>query len=308
MNEQPLTIEIAKWPQDSATIKDLRRKVFVIEQGVEPEIEWDGRDHTCTHVLARLDGEPVGTGRIMPSGHIGRLAVLNNHRGKKIGKALLEHLIQIARQQQHEMVYLNSQVQAIGFYEQYGFIVEGKVFMVAGIPHQRMEMKLSYDDRNNILEQEQLNGIEENYSALLELAYLARYSIDIFTPDLDRRLLSRNSFIQTLKGFIKISPKSRIRVLVTDPTMAIRYDHLLIELSQEFSSFIQIKKTHREYAHLPYSYILIDSKASLYRPLADEYEAKLDVENGKEARLLQAEFDEIWNVSELVPGIKRLFI
>ena len=90
--------------------------------------------------------------------------------------------------------------------------------------------------------------------------------------------------------------------------MAIRYDHLLIELSQEFSSYIQIKKTHHEHQHLPYSYILIDGKASLYRPIADEYEAHLDIKDGKEARRLQAEFIEIWNVSELVPGIKRLFI
>ena len=308
MSEQPFTVEIAKWPQDSATIKDIRRKVFVIEQGVEPEIEWDGRDHTCTHVIARIDDEPIGTGRIMPSGHIGRLAVLNNQRGKQIGKALLELLIDIAKQQGLEEVYLNSQVQAVGFYEQYGFIVEGKVFMVAGIPHQRMEMKLTYDDGANILEKKQLNGLEENYAAILELAYSARHSIDIFTPDLDRRLLSRQSLMQTLKGFIKISPKSRIRVIVTDPSMAIRYDHLLIEMSQEFSSFIQIKKTHREYQHLPYSYMLVDGKASLYRPLADEYKAKLELTDSKEARQLQAEFEEIWNVSELVPGIKRLFI
>ena len=309
MTEESMTIEIARWPQDSAIIKDIRRKVFVIEQGVEPEIEWDGKDHTCTHIIARLAGEPVGTGRVQPNGHIGRLAVLASQRGKSLGKLILQQLIQVSQQQGHSAVFLNSQVQAVGFYEHFGFIVEGKVFMVAGIPHQRMEMKLSsVNQSDNILEQTELSGIEENYAAILELVYSARHTIEIFTPDLDRRLLSRQSLIQTLKGFIKVSSKSQLKIIVTDASTAIRYDHLMIELSQEFPSFIQIKKTHHEYQHLPYSYIIIDGKAVLYRPLADDYKAKLDIQDGKEARRLQAEFNEIWNVSDIVPGIKRLFL
>ena len=309
MSDESITIEIAQWPQDSATIKDIRKKVFVIEQGVEPEIEWDGKDHTCTHVLARLDGEPVGTGRIQPNGHIGRLAVLASQRGKSLGKSMLEQLIRVAEEQGHEHVFLNSQVQAVGFYEHFGFIVEGTVFMVAGIPHQRMEMKLSESKQeDDILAKSKLSGIEENYAAILELTYSARHTIEIFTPDLDRRLLSRQSLIQTLKGFIKVSSKSQLRIIVTDPSTAIRYDHLIIELSQEFPSYVQIKKTHREYQHLPYSYIIIDGKAVLYRPIADDYEAQLDIKDGREARRLQAEFNEIWSVSDIVPGIKRLFI
>jgi predicted GNAT family N-acyltransferase len=310
MTDSDIQIEVAKWPEDRALIKDIRRKVFVIEQGVEPEIEWDGKDTNCTHLLARLGDDYIGTGRIAPNGHIGRLSVLTSHRDRGVGRALLQRLIDIAREQGHSIAFLNAQVQAVGFYEQYGFVEEGKVFMVAGIPHQRMELNIEHLESatDNILEQSLVHGLEDNYQALLELCYMARYSIEIFTPDLDRRLLSRGAFIQTLKGFIRISPKSRIRVLVSDPTSAIRYDHQLIELSQEFSSYIEIRKTHDDYRHLPYSYILIDGKASLYRPNASEYDAKLSLSDAPAGRKLQTEFMEIWNLSQVVPGIKRLFI
>lgn len=310
MTDRTFEIRVARWPQDAALIKSIRRKVFVIEQGLEPEIEWDGKDASATHVLASVDGEYIGTGRIQASGHLGRLSVISSYRGLGIGKAMISHLLEIARAQKHELAYLNAQVHAVSFYEQFGFVVIGKVFMVAGIPHQRMELDLSHevDDSENLLSQTSIHGLEDNYQALLELCYLARHSIDIFTTDLDRRLLSRSSFIQTLKGFIRISPKSRLRILVTDPSMAIRYDHQLIEFSQEFSTFVQIKRTHEEYRHLPYSYVLIDGKACLYRPHADQYESILTMDNAAEGRQRQAEFMEIWDLSDVVPGIKRLFI
>ena len=136
----------ASWPEQSDLLKSIRESVFVIEQGVSPDIEWDGRDHLCQHVIAFTNTEQaVGTGRILPSGHIGRIAVKAPYRGKGVGGAILEKLITLAKENVSnnaiKSVYLNSQTHAIPFYQRFGFIPEGNVFMEAGIPHQKMTLK-----------------------------------------------------------------------------------------------------------------------------------------------------------------------
>ncbi|MCP3675822.1 MAG: GNAT family N-acetyltransferase [Gammaproteobacteria bacterium] len=129
----------ANWPDQADKLKKIRESVFVIEQSVSSEIEWDGRDHLCQHVIAYSNTEqPIGTGRILPSGHIGRIAVNVAWRGKGVGSAILKALIKLAT----DSVYLNSQTHAIPFYQKFDFVPEGKVFMEAGIPHQKMTLKL----------------------------------------------------------------------------------------------------------------------------------------------------------------------
>lgn len=130
------------WPENAEAIRKLRKIVFIIEQGVDPKIEWDGRDHLCQHAIAITNaGEEIATGRILPTGHIGRIAVLANWRGKGVGSAILKKLMMIAEDGQFPKVYLNSQTHALAFYQRFGFITEGPFFMEAGILHQRMIYK-----------------------------------------------------------------------------------------------------------------------------------------------------------------------
>lgn len=133
------TIEQSIWPDNAKLIQQLRETVFVIEQGVDKKIEWDGRDDQCLHVIAFSDSNvPIATGRILPSGHIGRIAVLSVWRNKGVGAGILKKLIEVAQSSNLTKVYLNSQTHALEFYQRFGFISEGPVFMEAGIPHQRM--------------------------------------------------------------------------------------------------------------------------------------------------------------------------
>ena len=133
------TIDQSVWPQNAELIQQLREAVFVIEQGVDKNIEWDGRDEQCLHAIAFSDSNiPIATGRILPSGHIGRIAVLAAWRDKGVGSGILKKLIDIAQASSLIKVYLNSQTHALAFYSRFGFISEGPVFMEAGIPHQRM--------------------------------------------------------------------------------------------------------------------------------------------------------------------------
>jgi len=131
--------------QDITTCQAIRRVVFIEGQNVPEVEEVDGKDPEATHILARLNGQAIGTARILPYGttsKIGRVAVLDTHRGKGIGAAIIEACHDAARKSGATRVILGSQTHALGFYEQLGYRAYGDVFDDAGIPHRMMEMGL----------------------------------------------------------------------------------------------------------------------------------------------------------------------
>ena len=123
-------------------MQDIRGEVFIAEQHVPPELEWDGEDPGALHLLAEdTDGQPIGTGRMLPNGHIGRMCVLPEHRRRGVGSALLAGLLHRAGSDGYPTPYLNAQVTAVAFYTRHGFLAVGEVFTEAGIPHRRMEYR-----------------------------------------------------------------------------------------------------------------------------------------------------------------------
>ncbi|MGC2457307.1 MAG: GNAT family N-acetyltransferase [Gallionellaceae bacterium] len=141
MNE--FSVHVMCWRDGEPLLRAVRETVFVREQNVPVELEWDGRDESCRHVLA-LDGQgnAIGCGRITRDGHIGRMAVLRGWRRRKVGRAMLEALLDYARSQHFQQVELNGQVQALPFYRRFGFVEEGEEFTEAGIPHRMMRLLL----------------------------------------------------------------------------------------------------------------------------------------------------------------------
>ena len=136
---QSHSIKICDWNNCEALLSDIRRAVFINEQKVPEELEWDEFDTSAQHVLV-LDSlnKPVATGRIKADGHIGRMAVLKKYRKQGIGSAILLVLLDLASQRTLEKVYLHAQVSAIPFYLKHGFVCDGDEFMDAGIPHKTM--------------------------------------------------------------------------------------------------------------------------------------------------------------------------
>lgn len=129
-------IESAEWAAAGDALRAIRRRVFVEEQNVPEELEWDDEDASSRHVIAVAGGGvPVGTGRLLRDGHIGRMAVLKNWRGMGVGSALMHCLLRLAGEAGHRVVRLHAQIHAVGFYEKHGFVAEGEEFMEAGIPH-----------------------------------------------------------------------------------------------------------------------------------------------------------------------------
>jgi predicted GNAT family N-acyltransferase len=132
----PHTLKIAAWDvlrEDAALI---RHEVFVLEQNVPAELELDDIDQACMHAVAYdQDGQAIATGRLLPDGHIGRMAVRLSGRGQGVGGAILQALMAQARQRGDVQVMLNAQIHAAPFYAQHGFVQEGDEFMDAGIAH-----------------------------------------------------------------------------------------------------------------------------------------------------------------------------
>ena len=137
------SLRVAAWPDDEPTLRAIRHEVFVVEQHVPEDLEWDGIDAACGHVLALdRDGRPIGCGRLLPDGHIGRMAVVAEWRGRGVGTALLAELVALARAAGHARVALNAQTHAMPFYARCGFAPCGEEYEEAGIPHRAMERRL----------------------------------------------------------------------------------------------------------------------------------------------------------------------
>jgi predicted GNAT family N-acyltransferase len=137
------TVRAASWQDDLRALQSLRREVFILEQGVPETLEWDEHDAVSLHALALGPaGRPVGTGRLLPDGHIGRIAVLRDWRSRGVGSAILRFLIEQGQRRGLQSFRLHAQTHALAFYERHGFIAEGNVFKEAGIPHRQMTLSL----------------------------------------------------------------------------------------------------------------------------------------------------------------------
>ncbi|MFC3941482.1 GNAT family N-acetyltransferase [Pseudomonas gingeri NCPPB 3146 = LMG 5327] len=128
-------VRVADWQKDNAEIRRIRESVFIAEQAVPPELEWDAEDASAVHFLAFEGDFPIGTARLLPDGHIGRVSVLRDWRGLKVGDALLQATIGEAEKRGLKQQMLSAQVQATTFYERHGFSIVSEEFLEAGIPH-----------------------------------------------------------------------------------------------------------------------------------------------------------------------------
>lgn len=137
-----LKLLLADWLHADVAAIPIREAVFIKEQNVPEVDEWDNDDEHALHLIASLDGNAIGTARLTPKGTIGRMAVLKSFRSQGVGSAMLDRLIEVAKQSKFERVTLNAQRSAEGFYAKHGFIAQGNEFMDAGISHIAMQLDL----------------------------------------------------------------------------------------------------------------------------------------------------------------------
>lgn len=145
MSAEDLELKAVTWPDDWPAAREIRRRVFVVEQGCPLDEEFDGLDPQCRHVLAGLDGKAVGTARWRPvvdegkvAAKLERFAVLPQARGHGVGEALVTWLLDDARAAGFQRFLIHAQVRWAGFYGAFGFTAQGEAFPEAGIPHVKM--------------------------------------------------------------------------------------------------------------------------------------------------------------------------
>lgn len=132
-----IQIQSATWESCQETLRDIRTRVFIQEQGVPEDLEWDEQDPASRHWLVWRDGLAIATARLTPQGQIGRMAVLAEWRHQGIGTRLLDTIVSSCRNDGIS-VFLNAQLSAHDFYLRNGFNAQGAIFTEAGIPHVRM--------------------------------------------------------------------------------------------------------------------------------------------------------------------------
>lgn len=311
-------VEFADYQADHAALREVRDVVFLAEQKVPPEIEADELDVTSRHVLARDDqGRPIGTARLAPTRRIGRMAVLAEWRGRGVGAAMLQALLDLARDLRYGEVELHAQVDAIGFYERFGFEPIGEEFTEAGIRHRMMRLALApagpvprapppATPPARLIE---ADAFVEVRDLLLQLLEDANRQLWICSRDLDPLLLGTPEAIDRIRRIATAGAGSQLRILVQQPHEALREGHPLIALGQRLSSVVAFRTPVEEPdVQYPSAFVLNDRGGYLFRPLASRFEATGDRYGPARHRQLREYFSQVWERSQATSIFRALHI
>ncbi|UOB51860.1 GNAT family N-acetyltransferase [Acinetobacter junii] len=133
-------VQSGHWDKLEQDAKFIRKQVFIIEQNILEEEEWDDQDMISDHFVVYDQDQPIATARLLQNNSVGRVAVLKAYRGQGIGRMIMLEIIRQAHQQDRKFLQLSSQVHAISFYEKLGFSIQGDAYDECGIPHIKMQL------------------------------------------------------------------------------------------------------------------------------------------------------------------------
>jgi predicted GNAT family N-acyltransferase len=136
-------LNIVSWQQAEVSLRQIREQVFMQEQSVPAELEWDGLDAEAKHLLLNIGQQPVACARLLPTQHLGRMAVLPEWRGKGLGRRLMQYAIDYAQHHAWHAIHISAQIQVQGFYQRFGFAVTSEPYLDAGIWHCDMRLQIS---------------------------------------------------------------------------------------------------------------------------------------------------------------------
>lgn len=312
------SIEIADWnnPQDRDACRSVRDCVFIDEQRVPREDEEDDFDGVSKHVLARdLLGNAIGTGRLTPQRMIGRMAVLKDWRGKHIGTAILNTLIEQARALHYSEVQMHAQTHAVPFYEAFGFVREGEEFSECEILHLHMRMPIAADPaptRAGPPPRPEVRSVPVETRAqaqteTLRLINAAKRELCIYSRALDPDILDNEEVLEALKQFGIRGQGANVRIVVQEPRTPAQYGHRLIALAQRLTSVFSFRTPAEDNdLQYPSAFVLNDTAGYYFRVLGNRYEGEaVNYSPGKHAQLREY-FDQVWERSEPSDELRQL--
>lgn len=311
------TVTFADWSneEDRNACRAVRDQVFVIEQQVPREDEEDEFDPRARHVLARdANGNAIGTGRLATNAMIGRMAVMRDWRGRRVGEAMLNALLEQARALAYPAVELHAQTSAASFYERFGFERYGDEFVECGINHVHMRRELqpfAPPDRPGPPPRPEVRvaAVESREQALAETLGLiasARNELYIYTRDLDPLLFDTEAALDALRR-LAIRGRASIRILVQDPQQPLRRGHRLLPLAQRLTSIFALRTPVQESdLQYPSAFILNDAYGFYFRTLGNRFEGEaINYAPGRHAQLLEL-FNQVWERSEYSQELRQL--
>lgn len=283
-------------------LRAVREPVFVQEQQVPIELEWDELDPLCVHVIARdAAGKPIGTGRLTPEHKIGRMAVLPEWRGRGVGDALLLALIQEAAQRRWPELRLNSQASAVGFYVKHGFVPYGDRFMEAGIEHQSM--------RRHIGGPTAIDTREAAVAITTAIITATRRELCIYSRHLDPGLFDAPEVLEALRRLATRRQRVDIRILLQDAGTPQRAHAPLIGLGQRLSSVFAFRQITDPADHgYASAFIANDSGGYYFRTLGNRFDGEAALDFGGRARQLADSFMPVWERARVVTEFRALDI
>lgn len=295
-------IEVVDYAQAQDELRAVREPVFVQEQQVPLEEEWDALDPLCRHVIARDEsGQPIGTGRLTPERKIGRMAVLRDWRGKGVGDALLSALMAQAWEMGWPAISLNAQVSAEPFYARHGFVPYGPVFEEAGIQHQAMH--------RNLKGPTPIENAAAAVAITTALVLQARRSLVIYSRELDPGLLDNAAVLEALRGFATNARGGEVRILLQDTAAPQRALAPLLPLAQRLPSVFSFRTVtepvDRAYAS---AFLANDAGGYYFRQLGHRFDGEADLDGAGRARQLQEGFGRVWERAHLCTEFRALGI
>jgi predicted GNAT family N-acyltransferase len=299
-----IAIQPAQWDRDAELLLAIRRRVFIEEQAVPEALELDGEDAFAQHWLARCDGEPVGTARMLRDGHIGRVATLPPWRGRGVGAALLAAAIAQARAADLREVHLDAQTHALPFYQRHGFSAYGPEFMDAGIPHRSMRLLLR--EQRRLGQDSGRFAARDRRAVALDLARQCRRQLRILSNSLEPALYHSGAFAAAVSQLARGGRDTEIRLLILDSRPLVQREHALVALQRRLSSSILLRRANCDAADIRENYLIADNRGVLCFTLEDPDKAWSDYNNGPLAEDYRSQFDEWWQRSAEDPQLRLL--
>lgn len=321
METQDFYIEPATWPTDREDIEPVRLEVFVAEQKVPEEEEFDADEPTSQHFLARESesGEIIGTARLTRDGRIGRMAVKQAWRGRGVGAALLRSCLEAAKLRGMTEVRAASQTYAQEFYAKLGFEPEGAVFDEVGIPHRWMRLHLRDRDFVGPAERERRKPASsdelpegpfrlpsEFAERMVALVRCCREQLDVYTHDLDPTVLNRTDIFEALRELVAFAKDPQVRILVIDSRKAVQDGHRWINLAQQRPTAVQLRNPDKQHADNVSAFAIADRRHVVYRDFGDRWEGRAHANDVLQARQLGDFFDDAWEHASPDPKTRRL--